>query len=188
MVPGVPRVPKVPGVGFGWVPGVLVLVLASQIVSAQQLPPGAGADVLKERCVICHEADIITSQKLSLTGWTNSVSKMVRWGSQITAAEREVLQPYLAMHFGPRLAASHATATKPGTSVPAAPSAPIGIGEAAYKRACLVCHDADIIEQQKLSKTGWTRSVEKMMRWGATVPDADKEPLVDYLATRFPAR
>jgi hypothetical protein len=129
--------------------------------------------VLKQRCVICHEADIITSQRLSLTGWTNSINKMVRWGSQITTAEREVLQPYLAMHFGPKPAVSHANTEA---------------GAAAYKRACLVCHDADIIEQQKLSKTGWTRSVEKMMRWGATIPDADKEPLVDYLASRFPPK
>ena len=149
------------------------VVMASQMVSSQTLPAGAGADVLKERCVICHEADMITSQKLSLTGWTRSVDKMVRWGSQITAAEREVLQPYLAMHFASKPAVSHANTDA---------------GAATYKRACLVCHDADIIEQQKLSKTGWTRSVEKMMRWGATVPDSEKEPLVDYLVSRFPPK
>ena len=152
----------------------LLVIAAAQTVGAQQaLPPGPGADVLKSRCVICHEADIITSQKLTLTGWTRSVDKMVRWGSQITAEEREVLQPYLAAHFAPKPAASHASTEA---------------GAATYKRACLVCHDADIIEQQKLSKTGWTRSVEKMMRWGASVTDADKEPLVDYLFSRFPPR
>jgi hypothetical protein len=80
---------------------LLLALLASASISAQQLPAGAGADVLKSRCVICHEADIITSQKLSLTGWTNSVNKMVRWGAQISAEERAVLQPYLAQHFGP---------------------------------------------------------------------------------------
>jgi len=70
---------------------VLVLVLGSRVASGQQPPAGPGADVLKSRCVICHETDIITSQKLSLTGWTNSINKMVRWGSQITPEEREVL-------------------------------------------------------------------------------------------------
>ena len=149
------------------------VVMASQMVSTQTLPAGPGADVLKSRCVICHESDIITSQKLSLTGWTNSVNKMVRWGSQITPEEREALLPYLAANFAPKPAASHASTEA---------------GAATYKRACLVCHDADIIEQQKLSKTGWTRSVEKMMRWGASVTDADKEPLVDYLASRFPPK
>jgi cytochrome c5 len=152
---------------------VLVLVLASQAASAQQLPAGPGADVLKSRCVICHEADIITSQKLSTTGWTNSVNKMVRWGAQISQEERDVLIPYLAMHFAPKPAASHPTTDA---------------GMATYKRACLVCHDADIIEQQKLSKTGWTRTVEKMMRWGAAVPETEKEPLVEYLSSRFPSK
>lgn len=149
------------------------VVLASQVISSQTLPAGAGLDVLNKRCLICHEADVISSQKLSLTGWTRSVDKMVRWGSAITADEREVLQPYLAMHFAPKPAASHASTDA---------------GAATYKRACLVCHDADIIEQQTLTPTGWTRSVEKMMRWGASVTEADKQPLVEYLASRFGPR
>ena len=153
-----------------WFLGFLVL---GSIAHAQQLPAGPGAEVLKSRCVTCHESDIITSQKLTLTGWTNSINKMVRWGSQITAEERDVLQPYLAANFSPKPAASHGNTDA---------------GAATYKRACQTCHDSDIIEQQQLSKTGWTRSVEKMMRWGAQVTDADKEPLVDYLVSRFPAR
>jgi cytochrome c5 len=151
----------------------VLALLSTASLTAQQLPPGPGADVLKSKCTICHESDIITSQKLSLTGWTNSVNKMVRWGSQITPEERAVLQPYLAMHFAPKPAASHADTDA---------------GLATYKRACLVCHDGDIISQQKLTKTGWTRSVEKMMRWGASVPDAEREPLIEYLAAQYRPR
>jgi cytochrome c5 len=150
-----------------------LVLMASQMVSSQSLPEGPGAEVFRSRCVICHESDIITSQKLSLTGWTNSINKMVRWGSQITPEERAVLQPYLAMHFGPKPVASHAANEA---------------GLATYKRACLTCHDADIIAQQKLNKTGWTNSVNKMIRWGAAVPEAEKEPLIDYLAAQFPRR
>jgi cytochrome c5 len=152
---------------------LLLALLGSVSISAQQLPPGPAADVLKSRCVICHEVDIITSQKLSLTGWTNSINKMVRWGSQITAEEREVLQPYLAQHFAPRPMASHVSTEA---------------GAATYKKVCLTCHDADMIEQQRLTPTGWTRSVEKMMRWGAAVSDAEKQPLIDHLASRFGPR
>jgi cytochrome c5 len=159
--------------GAGVLGCVGAVVLSAQVLSAQALPPGPGADVLKQRCVSCHESDIITSQKLSLAGWTRSVDKMVRWGSAITPAEREVLHPYLAANFGPRPAASHATADA---------------GAAVYKRACQTCHEADIVEQQKLSRTGWTRSVEKMMRWGATVGADEKEPLIDYLAAKFGPR
>lgn len=149
------------------------VLLASQVVSTQSMPAGPGADVLKSRCVICHEADIITSQKLSLTGWTNSINKMVRWGSQIAAEEREVLLPYLAQHFAPRPVASHVSTEA---------------GAATYKRVCLTCHEGDIIEQQRLTPTGWTRSVEKMMRWGAAVSDAEKQSLIDHLASRFGPR
>jgi cytochrome c5 len=151
----------------------VVLVLANAAANAQQLPAGPGADVLKSRCVICHEADIITSQKLSLTGWTNSINKMVRWGSPITAEEREVLQPYLAQHFAPRPAASHVSTET---------------GAATYKKVCLTCHDADIIEQQRLTPAGWTRTIDKMMRWGAAVGDAEKQPLIDHLVSRFGPR
>ena len=151
----------------------VLLIIAGSSLGAQQLPAGPGADVLKARCLSCHESDIITSQKLSLTGWTNSVAKMIRWGAQVTPQEREVLQPYLAQHFAPKPAVSHPV---------------LAAGEATFKRACLSCHDADIVEQQKLSKAGWTNSVNKMVRWGAAIPDAEKEPLVDYLASRFPPR
>jgi cytochrome c5 len=153
---------------------LILIVLAGATVTAQPpLPAGAGLDVLNRRCVSCHEADIISGQKLSLTGWTNSVAKMVRWGATITPEEREVLQPYLAQHFAPRPVASHAATDT---------------GAATYQRVCLTCHEADIVEQQRLTPAGWTRSVEKMMRWGATVSDAEKPPLVDYLAARFGPR
>ena len=57
-----------------------------------------------------------------------------------------------------------------------------------FKRACLSCHGADLVEQQRLSPLGWTREVEKMMRWGAQVPEAEKGALVEHLASRYPVR
>lgn len=152
---------------------VLIVLAGQSLIAQQPLPDGPGAAIVKSRCVVCHESDIITSQHLSEAGWTNSINKMVRWGSSITPQEREVVQPYLAAHFGPQPAASHATAEAVN---------------ATYQRACQVCHDAGIIEQQHLSKAGWTNSVNKMIRWGAAVSDADKDALIDYLASRFGPR
>ena len=151
----------------------VVVLAASHPLSAQTLPPGPGAAVLNARCVACHESDIIAGQKLSLGGWTRSVDKMVRWGATMSPQDREALLPYLAEHFGPRPAASHSSGDA---------------GAATFTRVCTTCHDEDIIAQQRLSRTGWTRSVEKMMRWGATVSATEKDPLVDYLAARFPPR
>ncbi len=152
---------------------VIAVVLATHALTAQTLPPGPGADVVKARCVSCHEADLITQQRLSLTGWTRSVDKMVRWGAAITPEERQGLHLYLAAHFGPKPVASHAASEA---------------GAATYKRACTTCHEADLIEQQRLSRGGWVRSVEKMMRWGAPVSESEKDPLVDYLASRYGPR
>ena len=59
-------------------------------------------------------------------------------------------------------------------------------GEKALKENCLGCHDMNLIQQQRLARPKWNREVEKMMRWGAPVPAADKEALVDYLFKQFP--
>jgi hypothetical protein len=48
------------------------------------------------------------------------------------------------------------------------------------------CHDASIIVQQRLSKAAWTKTVDKMIKWGALVDAADRESFIDYLSTNFP--
>ena len=54
--------------------------------------------------------------------------------------------------------------------------------------ACTTCHGPDLIDQQRLTRTGWEREVEKMMRWGARVPEVEKDTLVDYLLSRTSRR
>jgi cytochrome c5 len=150
-----------------------ILLLRAQ-VSAQELPQGRGRDAVVKRCVACHEADLISQQRLTRAAWGRSVDKMVRWGAIVEAEERDPMLDYLAAHFAPRRAASHIVAT--------------ASYEGVYKRACLMCHDADLVESQRLTRAGWVRTVDKMIRWGAIVADADKEGLVDYLTARYPVR
>lgn len=173
---------KVQGAGCRVIVVVLSLLCAAGLGAAQQapvampaseLPAGDGANVLKARCLSCHGADLITSQRLTEAGWSRELDKMVRWGASVSDAERTSVVPYLARHFGPRPVGAHD---------------PVAEGEAVFTRACLTCHGADLTEQQRLSPTGWTREVEKMMRWGAQLADADKTALVRYLAARYPAR
>ena len=57
-----------------------------------------------------------------------------------------------------------------------------------FENKCLLCHEVDLVQQQRLGKPGWTREVEKMVRWGATVTDAEKESLVDYLVKSYGPR
>src|SRR5205807_1870332 len=51
-----------------------------------------------------------------------------------------------------------------------------------YKQACLPCHGEDVIQQQKLTRAQWQREVDKMVRWGAQVKDADREGILRYLS------
>lgn len=62
---------------------------------------------------------------------------------------------------------------------------PEGKGVEIARAKCLNCHEADVIVAQRLSRQGWTREVEKMVRWGAVVADAEKEPLVDFLSSNY---
>jgi mono/diheme cytochrome c family protein len=82
------------------------------------------------------------------------------------------------------LASISAQAQKPaGASVTA--DLPAGAMQAKATTACLECHEARIILQQRLSKAAWTKEVDKMTKWGAVVDPADRDALIDYLSTNF---
>ena len=67
------------------------------------------------------------------------------------------------------------------------PDLPPGPLQARMKTACMECHDAGIIVQQRLSKAAWTKEVDKMIKWGAVVDAADRDAFIDYLSANFPA-
>jgi sulfite oxidase len=79
-----------------------------------------------------------------------------------------------------------AAAVPPATS--AAPSDATRPGAATYETACRACHDEDLSAQQRLTREGWGREVDKMIRWGARVSPDQRGPLVDYLASRWGVR
>jgi hypothetical protein len=62
---------------------------------------------------------------------------------------------------------------------------PAGPMQAKATTACLECHEARIILQQRLSKAAWTKEVDKMTKWGAVVDPPDRDALIDYLSTNF---
>jgi hypothetical protein len=65
------------------------------------------------------------------------------------------------------------------------PDLPPGPIQAKVRTACLECHDSRIILQQRLSKTLWTKEVDKMIKWGALVEPTDRDAFIDYLSTNF---
>ena len=62
---------------------------------------------------------------------------------------------------------------------------PDGPAKTVADAACLSCHSADMIRQQRLTRKQWEANVTKMIGWGAVVPDDQKNALVDYLFQNF---
>ena len=64
-------------------------------------------------------------------------------------------------------------------------SLPAGAGKSLAEAACMRCHSADMLAQQRLTEKQWTATVEKMVRWGAPVAETDKPAIIAYLAKNF---
>lgn len=139
---------------------------------APVLPVSAGSEVASSKCLGCHGADLIVSQRLAQGGWDREIAKMERWGARLTPEERAALLGYLVREFGVRPAASHDPQL-------------VAAGEAVHKEACRTCHDDGFVEQQRLDAAGWGREVDKMVRWGAKVAADEKPALVAFLTSRY---
>jgi hypothetical protein len=62
---------------------------------------------------------------------------------------------------------------------------PSGAMQQKATTACLECHEARILLQQRLSKAAWAKEVDKMVKWGAVVDPNDRDALIDYLSMNF---
>ena len=139
-----------------------------------------GGEIMKAQCLTCHGDDLIQQQRLSKIGWTREVEKMMRWGAEVKDADKDHLIEYLTATYPQRLFSKE----PPATPSPAVDAAVIARGKTLFEGKCLTCHGDDLVQQQRLSKTGWTREVEKMVRWGAEVSDEEKTVLVEYLISQ----
>jgi len=149
------------------------IVCALSGSAGAQVSDAQGGQTLQRRCAACHLSDLITQQRLTKAGWTREVDKMIRWGAAVEEAEKDELVAHLSERFGTR-----PVAMNPATALQ-------DQGSSIFKSRCLVCHRSDLAEQQRLSRPAWVREVEKMIRWGAAVTDAEKDSLVDFLSAHF---
>lgn len=53
------------------------------------------------------------------------------------------------------------------------------------KGACLSCHGEDMLAQQRLTEAQWSKTVAKMVTWGANLEPKDTAPLVAWLAATY---
>ena len=84
------------------------------------------------------------------------------------------------------LAQSPQKATVPqGSSATMFATLPPGAMMEKATTACTECHEARIVLQQRLSKSAWTKEVDKMTKWGAVVDASDRDALIEYLSSNF---
>jgi cytochrome c5 len=69
-------------------------------VRAQDLPDGAGKDLVVKVCTACHDAARISSKKQTKTEWNETVDKMAVRGAKASDDEFEAIVNYLAKYFG----------------------------------------------------------------------------------------
>jgi hypothetical protein len=56
---------------------------------------------------------------------------------------------------------------------------------AKVKAACTQCHNTSRITEQHLTRKEWQAQLEKMEGLGAVLPDADRDPMLNYLVKNF---
>jgi hypothetical protein len=62
---------------------------------------GEGMDVVRSRCVACHEPAMLRQQRLTAQQWMVEIEKMQRWGAQVSDDEKTQMANYLVTIAGP---------------------------------------------------------------------------------------
>lgn len=57
--------------------------------------------------------------------------------------------------------------------------------KALVAQACLSCHTEQMLAQQRLTQPQWTKTVTKMVGWGANLDASEVAPLVAYLSATY---
>lgn len=79
---------------------ILLAFLPAASVHAQDLPDGAGKDLVVKVCTPCHDSARISSRKQTKEEWNGTVDKMAARGAKASDEEFETIVSYLTKYFG----------------------------------------------------------------------------------------
>ena len=82
------------------VAAVVFLFAPSPSVQAQDLPEGAGKEIVMRVCTVCHDPEHFTSKRRTKEEWNETVDKMAQRGAMATDEEFDTIVAYLAKNFG----------------------------------------------------------------------------------------
>jgi mono/diheme cytochrome c family protein len=69
---------------------------------------GSGQALAEQRCLMCHNATLVTQQAKDSAGWARTLGTMKTWGTPLDSAETDTLLRWLAAAYGPRPGATPA--------------------------------------------------------------------------------
>ncbi len=79
---------------------VLLLLLPGAAV-AQVPAPDRGQAVVAGTCGQCHPLSQVTQQHRSAEQWSDTVTRMIANGAQVSDGDFQAVVDYLAAHYGP---------------------------------------------------------------------------------------
>jgi hypothetical protein len=137
------------------------------------LPPGEGKVILDRACGACHRAAAVGSYHYATRAqYAEVVSRMIAMGAQISEQEAPVLTDYLFDNLGAKPAPELDTAAR-----------------AILERACTGCHSLNGIENYSYdSEEPYRELISTMVSYGATLSEAEKTTLIQYLFTTYGKR
>jgi competence protein ComEA len=74
------------------------------------LPDGKGREAVENACTVCHTAERIARQTLTVDQWRSEVRTMVENGASLNPNEWEPVVAYLVKNFGPKVDVNKSTA------------------------------------------------------------------------------
>jgi hypothetical protein len=66
------------------------------MATGEPIAPTSASDLIKSRCLLCHDTALISQQRLTEAGWRREVDRMIAWGAPVAPGEREALIAELA--------------------------------------------------------------------------------------------
>jgi len=79
----------------------IILVFLAVGTGGQALPPGAGQDIVQQKCVGCHALKVVTSKRASKQQWSALVDQMISRGAEVEDEDVPTVVDYLFKNFGP---------------------------------------------------------------------------------------
>ena len=176
---------------------VMMCAVALGSVPAAELPAGKGRETFENVCTSCHDADIALQMRQTRRGWTNIIKLMKDMGADATTAQFNEIIDYLTEHFGKEATGKDSPQRKkpiPGSSIsPAEPENPqvrrvlpwdknpLRIGQTLYRENCIVCHDVDAKDSNKLGPSFYHLFQREQM------PRTKMKPSRSYVAAKIRA-